>query len=108
MPAKKYELKINSPSPIIDFDEWYGEKNAEVKGTPPRKYKAKSKTLIVKILEDVLSGKGISGYQEVIKDFNDNKDKMELEVMAEKAYKNSPEKLKTFKELSAEIKKRAK
>ena len=61
MPANKYELKISFPSPIIDFDEWYGEKNAEVKGTPPRKYKAKSKTLIVKILEDVLSGKGISG-----------------------------------------------
>ena len=49
MPAKKYELKISFPSPIIDFDELYGEKNAEVKGTPPRKYKAKSKTLIVKI-----------------------------------------------------------
>ena len=108
MPAKKYELKIGSPSPIIDFDEWYGEKNAEMKGTPPRKYKAKSKGIIVKMLEDLLSGKGVSGYQEVIKDFNDNKDKMELEVMAEKAYKNSPEKLKTFKELSAEIKKRAK
>ena len=75
---KKYELKISFPSPIIDFDEWYGEKNAEVKGTPPRKYKAKSKTLIVKMLEDVLSGKGISGYQEVIKDFNDNKDKSDL------------------------------
>ena len=23
MPVKKYELKISSPSPIIEFDEWY-------------------------------------------------------------------------------------
>ena len=43
MPVKKYELKISSPSPIIEFDEWYGEKNASVKGNPPRKYKAKAK-----------------------------------------------------------------
>ena len=108
MPVKKYELKISSPSPIIDFDEWYGEKNATMKGTPPRKYKAKAKGVIVKMLEDLLDGKSLSGYKEVIQDFNDNKDKMELELMAEKTFKNSPEKLKTFKELSAEIKKRAK
>ena len=108
MPVKKYELKISSPSPIIDFDEWYGEKNATMKGTPPRKYKAKAKGVIVKMLEDLLDGKSLSGYKEVIQDFNDNKDKMELELMAEKTFKNSPEKLKTFKELSAEIKKRNK
>ena len=44
----------------------------------------------------------------MIKDFNESKNKSELEEMAEKTFKNSPEKLKTFKELSAEIKKRSK
>lgn len=108
MPVKKYELKISSPSPIIEFDEWYGEKNASMKGNPPRKYKAKAKGVIVKMLEDLLDGKSLSGYKEVIQDFNDNKDKSEMEIMAEKAFKSNPEKLKTFKELSAEIKKRSK
>ena len=108
MPAKKYELKVSSPSPIIEFDEWYGEKNATMKGTPPRKYKAKSKSLIVKMLEKLLNGESVSGYAEMIKDFNESKNKSELEEMAEKTFKNSPEKLKTFKELSAEIKKRSK
>ena len=108
MALKKYELKLNANSPIIQFDEWFAEKNASMKGNPPRKYKAKSKPVIIDILEKFLTGDNLSGYKHVVEDFNSSKDKSELEILADKAFKNNPEKLKTFKEFAAEIKKKTK
>ena len=108
MAQKKYDLKLAANSPILEFDEWFAEKKAVVKGNPPRKYKAKTKTLIIEILEKFLSGENLSGYKELIADFNISKDKSDLEILADTAFKNNPEKLKTFKEFAAEIKKKSK
>lgn len=105
MATKQFVLKIKDNSPIQTFVKWYADYYTEVKEESGRKMKGKSNEFIIKFLEHALTNNGvrIKEDMEKINTFISFSSKTQEEKDAEIAFKNHPEKLKTWKQLQKDI-----
>jgi len=105
MATKQLVLKIKDDSPIKSFIEWYAEYFSVVKEKSNRKMKGNTPAFIIGFLEHALTNNGVRLKEDMekIDMFISFKDKTQEEIDAEKAFKNNPEKLKTWKQLQKDI-----
>ena len=105
MATKPFVLKIKDNSPIPTFVKWYTEYYTEIKEGSGRKIKGKGNDFIIKFLEHALTKNGVRFKEDLekIETFISFSSKTQEEKDAEKAFKNNPEKLKTWKQLQKDI-----
>ena len=105
MAKTKIELKVSSTSILNKFISWYQDsKSTESK--QGRIMKGRSNDFLIRVLEGLCSGSAGNSLKDdlaVFKEFSSEKDKSPEEIAAEKAFKNDPEKLKTWKAFQKEI-----
>ena len=98
-------LKVSSTSILNKFISWYQDsKSTESK--QGRIMKGRSNDFLIRVLEGLCSGSASNSLKDdmaVFKEFSSEKDKSPEEIAAEKAFKNDPEKLKTWKQFQKEI-----
>ena len=104
MAKKSLDLKLKDNSPIQKFVDWYAEHFSTMSKTN-RKMKGKSNEFIINFLEHALTNNRVRLKEDMekIDMFISFKDKTQEEIDAEKAFKNNPEKLKTWKQLQKDI-----
>ena len=104
MAKRTIELKVKDTSPILKFINWYGEYFSTTSPTG-RVMKGKSIEFVINFVEHILTGNNmkLKEDKEILDVFTSLKDKTQEEIDAEKAFKNNPEKLKTWKQLQKDI-----
>ena len=101
----KVELKCSQTSHLIRFAIWYMENKGSISPTG-RTMKGKSNDFFIRILEGLATNSDSKSFKEdlaVFKEYAAQKDKTEEEKLAEKTFKNDPEKMKTWKELQKQM-----
>ncbi len=106
MAKNKFELKVNQSSQLFRFALWYMETKGK-KSKTGRYMSGRYNDFFVKILDGLASGSNKPEFKEemaVFKEYQAQKDKSSEEILAEKTFKDDPEKLKTWKELQKQLK----
>ena len=105
MPKTKVELKVSQTSHLIRFAIWYMETKSTTSATG-RVMKGRSNEFFIRVLEGLSSNsdsKQLKDDLAVFKEYAAQKDKSAEEILAEKTFKDDPEKMKTWKELQKQM-----